>query len=51
MNNTQLIETLRHWNEKLKEAGYIPTLELLIEKLEDYEEVRGEALSDLSRGN
>lgn len=40
--NEQLIETLQKWNEKLIQEGYVPTIELLIEKLKE-EDVKLEA--------
>ena len=35
MNKEQLIDTLKEYKKQLEEKGYIPTLELLIEKLEE----------------
>lgn len=40
--NEQLIETLQEWNEKLIQQGYVPTIELLIEKLKE-EDIKLEA--------
>jgi hypothetical protein len=34
MNKLQLIDTLKEYKKSLEEKGYIPTLELLIERLE-----------------
>ncbi len=40
--NEKTIELLQQWNEKLLVEGYVPTVELLIERLKE-EDIKSEA--------